>query len=118
MMMAFWSQARKTPAILYGVGIVILSAQSSLPTVSTFSWFDKVAHGIEYFIFTLLVIYGWKRSPVIWIVFALAMFAFTDELHQFFVPGRMATAWDWLADMVGISMCAFFWSMIKKYERH
>ena len=30
-----------------------------------------------------------------------SLYAFTDELHQFFVPGRNATVLDWLFDSLG-----------------
>jgi Predicted integral membrane protein len=32
---------------------------------------------------------------------AASLYAFTDELHQFFVPGRNATVLDWLFDSFG-----------------
>jgi len=30
-----------------------------------------------------------------------AFYGMTDEIHQYFVPGRSADPWDWLADTVG-----------------
>ncbi len=36
-----------------------------------------------------------------------SFYAFTDELHQFFVPGRNATFADWLIDSFGV--CAVLW---------
>jgi len=35
-----------------------------------------------------------------------ALYAVTDELHQSFVPGRTADAWDFLKDVVGATVGA------------
>lgn len=35
-----------------------------------------------------------------------AFFGFSDELHQFFVPGRSASIWDWVADTIGSAIGA------------
>lgn len=113
----YWLLVKKVPAILYGLGIMVLSNQQNLPVISPFSWFDKVEHIIEYLLFTVLVFIGWPKSRYFHILAVLALFAFSDELHQYFVPGRFSSIWDWAADMVGTSMCCGLWYMIRKNER-
>lgn len=31
-----------------------------------------------------------------------ALYAASDEFHQHFIPGRTASVWDWLADVLGV----------------
>jgi len=71
---------------------------------------DKVEHIIEYAIFGFLLYHTLKNSPERTLrnyasVFAVIIgtaFGATDELHQFFVPGRRANIWDLAADSTGV----------------
>jgi VanZ family protein len=93
------------PVVLYAAAIFLVSGQSELP--STRIW-DKAAHFGEYAILGFLVaraiflISGWAavRSAVVAVLLATA-FAFTDEVHQYFVPGRDADLLDIVADFLG-----------------
>lgn len=38
------------------------------------------------------------------LIFLGALYALTDEWHQAFVPGRTASAGDWIADVVGVML--------------
>ena len=66
---------------------------------------DLFLHQIEYFVFALqyFLFWGNKRNYGFLIVFML-FFAFSDELHQYFVPGRDSSFSDLIADYVGISL--------------
>jgi len=100
-----WASAL-LPVALYGALIVFLSAQSDLSGAPKI-W-DKAAHFGEYAILGFLVaravrrIKGWPpgRSAVAAVILATA-FAATDEVHQYFVPGRDADALDLFADFLG-----------------
>ncbi len=70
---------------------------------------DKAIHALEYAILGYLcaqaALRSWPdraplRATLVGALVALA-FGLSDELHQAFVPGRSADAWDLLADGVG-----------------
>ena len=42
---------------------------------------------------------GWTMANAS--LLSAAFYGLTDEIHQYFVPGRSADPWDWLADTVG-----------------
>lgn len=67
----------------------------------------KLGHFTEYLIFGLLLANaleangGWRpRHPILVVTLATA-YAVTDELHQYFVPGRTAAVGDVLIDGAG-----------------
>jgi len=68
--------------------------------------FDKLLHVIEFFILGVLVFLFMKQTRfpekryVIAILFVI-FYAFFDESHQAFVPGRFSSFYDFLADCVG-----------------
>lgn len=74
-------------------------------------WFDVsgfTQHVVEYGVLGFLVIRAIGSShnlPTMWAVVAVFLFSLaygvTDEIHQFFVPGRMFSMMDIVADGVG-----------------
>ena len=68
----------------------------------------KIAHSTIFFILSVLVsmsllLGDTKRSRVLFISIALSLlYAFMDEFHQFFVPGRASEMADIMLDMLGI----------------
>jgi VanZ family protein len=84
---------------------------------------DKIAHFIEYFIFSIIYVLmrkekGVERSRLVkeLLIIALVIPIF-DELHQIPIPGRMFSWWDWLADTLGLcsGLCLGL-SVIKKVK--
>ncbi len=68
----------------------------------------KSAHFVEFFVFSLLILRGvrgeragWKLGWGLAAVLIAACYAALDELHQSFVPGRMASPMDSLLDTCG-----------------
>ncbi|HSG18522.1 MAG TPA: VanZ family protein [Anaerolineae bacterium] len=43
----------------------------------------------------------------------VALFGLSDEYHQSFVPGRTATMWDWLVDLLGAGLA---WLAINRWN--
>lgn len=94
-----------------GVGIVgaikhwLNGVQASIlgPNVDVVS---PIAHFCEYAVFGVLLEWAlgmhidWKRALVFAVVIA-SMYGVTDEIHQYFVPGRMCDPLDWLVDTTG-----------------
>ncbi|HXN65431.1 MAG TPA: VanZ family protein [Candidatus Acidoferrales bacterium] len=65
----------------------------------------KCGHVVEFFIFSVLVMRGfragrreWRWGWALWTLFICACVASLDEFHQYFVLGRTATPWDSLLD--------------------
>ena len=94
--------------------IFVLSAQE-LPPVprAGFSWEDKVQHAFTYALLALLTlgaatrVLGRRARPAALYALAFtwaALYGLSDEWHQGFVPGRDASALDWLADASGAAL--------------
>lgn len=119
------------PVVLYAAAIVVLSSRSSLPEpgilaaiikffarspLAAWFGFDKVEHFLEYALLGFLVARamrilsgaGAKRVIVVTTILGAA-FGATDELHQFFVPGRDSSIFDLFADTLGSAAGATVW---------
>lgn len=71
---------------------------------------DKLVHGVLY------AVLGWlvggavsscpRRGKWPWLLalLGLALFAAVDEAHQVWLPGRIPSAGDWLADLLGATI--------------
>ncbi|MSQ61575.1 MAG: VanZ family protein [Dehalococcoidia bacterium] len=108
---------RNGPIITWLAWMVIiftLSAQERPPQPDLgFSWQDKLQHAAVYAVLAFLTLRAAAalprlgRFPTLLLVLTLvwaALYALSDEWHQSFVPGRDASALDWLADVVGAAM--------------
>lgn len=97
------------PALAYMGLIFTLSAQPHLTPPLRFFGADKVYHALEYFVLGLLVVRALRatrpvaryRTLAFGAVLVVALYAASDELHQYLVPGRSCDAFDWLADVTG-----------------
>ncbi len=101
------------PPLLYMCLIFIISSleQPPLP-MPEFEWLtiDKLYHFVEYALLGAMLAFAFvnappRRLPLRWRWTAAAIVAIlygaTDEWHQTFVPGRLATVADWVADVLG-----------------
>ena len=95
-------------AVVYMAAIFTLSAQSRLPTPPGILGWDKLQHVLAYMVLGLLLFRACVISPIAgkgpyWPAFVLgALYGALDEYHQGFVPGRDMSAFDWLADVLGL----------------
>ncbi len=78
---------------------------------------DKIAHFTIYFLLGWSVIYacGWhkgaarvKRCGVVTISICL-LYGLSDELHQYFIPGRSTSLADLVADFCGAGVAVLTW---------
>jgi VanZ family protein len=79
---------------------------------------DKIAHLVGYCLFSAAIWYALApRMTAVRAAFLAAVIAAaygaTDEVHQYFVPGRYAGAGDWMADAAG----AFVWAAAVAWRR-
>jgi len=104
---------------------IYYSAQEGieLPDISNF---DKLAHLVAYFIYGLSLQVAFiaffsnskkiktnKNIATLVIVIGF-LFALSDEIHQYFVPGRTADIFDLLVDFAGILLSLFFINTVRK----
>lgn len=88
----------------------------------------KLAHFSEYTALAFCfcgTFYAMRRPKPAWLwaLGAASIYAVTDEVHQFFVPGRACQARDWLIDTAG-ALCGiliflglrFAWQQIRKQQ--
>ena len=97
---------RKSLTVLYLLLIVYLSSQPALPKVSDFQYMDKILHCLEYFFLALFIYFGWgfQQSVRYKAFIFMTFFAASDELHQLFVPNRVCSFADFIADNIGITL--------------
>jgi len=98
-------------ALLYAVLIFIISSIPEVtPPALGFEAEDKFFHFIEYSIFSFLLFLAFFKTKTDFFrknVFFLSsligiVYAYSDEFHQRFVPGRSYDLYDFLADCLGI----------------
>lgn len=112
------------PLLVYCLLIFWLSAQSDPGRLSPFAVPDKIAHLLEYtgfglLLMRMLVYLNPERDVVqhlIWVLSFTLLYGLSDELHQYFVPGREFSWMDLLADGAGGYLGARLW-MVFSGER-
>ena len=98
-----------TLAIAWAGLIFYLSSQPGIDTPLLFPGQDKLFHLIAYAVLGFFVMgsvrpsaSGHHTRQQIWLVVLLVMFyGISDEIHQYFVPGRSSEVLDALADALG-----------------
>ncbi len=97
------------PAAAYAVVIFAISAQSHPLAFLPEAWLaqDKLLHLLEYAALGALLVPAFRltglrpsRAFLAALVVA-SLYGATDEIHQWFVPGRTADVRDWVADTLG-----------------
>jgi VanZ family protein len=93
-------------SLLYMGLIFFFSSFPPAMKLPSFSCADKLAHLFEYGLLASLVYYALRRSeanthPILTPFLIAFLYGISDEIHQYFVPGRNADVFDALADGVG-----------------
>ncbi len=108
-------------ALLYSGLIFYLSSLSRpVPELQFLFSYDKVIHCVEYGIFAFLWWFGLQnfiRDKVLLnrVVFIWGIvYGVSDEIHQSFVPGRVCSIFDIIADIIGILI---FILIIRYYDK-
>lgn len=100
---------RRTTVVRWTLVLVwmgVIFALSSIPGSRVPGRFGNAAHVLEYAVLGLLLVFALHRGRVDLRVVALAvaiasLYGITDEIHQYFVPGRMPDPADWGRDTLG-----------------
>ena len=111
------------PTILWIITVLVLTSYPSLkiPDIGT-SIEDKLAHFGVYLILAFLMSRSlWYRDNLsTWRLIYLSvlyctLFAFFDEIHQSFIPGRSTELYDLLSDFIGILAAQILFLQYLKY---
>ena len=111
------------PVILYAGLIFYLSSISNLPKeLPSFEGSDKIIHIIEFGLFGALIwlsVSHWNlkfKAPALIIITILLglLYALSDELHQYTVPGRQFDIYDLLADTIGLAVGSITFYIFRK----
>jgi VanZ family protein len=98
-------------ALIYAALIFAVSSIPKLtPPYLGFTFEDKVYHFLEYSVFSFLLFLAFFKAQKDFFkknLFLLSsligiIYAYSDEFHQRFVPGRTYDLYDFLADCLGI----------------
>lgn len=109
--------------LLTAVAIFIISDQQQIivPKIGI-QIEDKILHFIAYTFFGLTIIYsiygyrqGINKKKLLTILLVVgSLYALSDEFHQYYVPGRSADVWDFIADFLGVYFSYFLYPILKK----
>ena len=101
--------------ILYAAFIFALSSNPNPPSDGdlglSIPFFDKIAHFFIYFLFGALLYMAVRENNPTHAThisyFAGALYAFSDEFHQYFVPNRSTDPLDFLVDALAIALAIY-----------
>jgi len=92
-------------SLSYAALIFILSSISQPPSYIEETGFDKIQHVIEYSVLGFFVLGSFVDRNNVKIILLVSiicsLYGITDEIHQFFVPGRYFSVLDMVANSVG-----------------
>lgn len=74
--------------------------------------FDKVLHLVEYGVLAALLLRATDK-PALSLLIA-GLYGVSDEVHQYFVPGRSASVYDAIADVAGAGLICGLWYWRKR----
>jgi VanZ family protein len=110
------------PVLLYA-GLIFYVSSISLPTPPIKVPFsDKIVHVLEYAILGCLVYRACIGTPKILFfknassisILSSTLYGLSDEIHQFFVPGRCMDFFDFLADTIGACLAILLLNLLSK----
>ena len=110
------------PVYLVCLAIFVSSSQSQIGLPLQIPFLDKVIHFIAYAILGFLTYracrnsvkkFIFQRAEFISMLFTI-LYGFSDEFHQFYVPGRQTSAEDFLADAIGAIIAVMIVSQFAK----
>ncbi len=109
------------PPILWMALIFYLSSKTDLPSVTNYFWefiYKKSGHLFVYFILTLIWIWTLTRDRLKNSILLSFAYAYIDEIHQLFVPGRTGLLRDVYIDLLGILLAVLSFFMLNKWKKN
>jgi len=111
---------RFLPPLLWMVVIFLFSSRPDLPKNEVIVLdfiIKKLAHFSEYFILVILWYRALGQSSLNNVFLVALIYAFTDEIHQLFVPGRTGTIRDIAIDGAGIITAYMLIKRVKLWKK-
>ena len=111
-------------ALAWMAVLFYLSHQPTLDTPMLFPGQDKLFHALAYGVLGFLLLGsrapapdGFTELQIRSSILIASLYGISDEFHQYFIPGRSADAWDWVADTLGavIAVSLLAW-LIRKWK--
>jgi VanZ family protein len=110
------------PAVGYAALIFALSSSTlDIEELRPVFEYDKLLHLAEYYVLGYLLMRVFTTSPdssrarnaVVATILVGTAYGASDELHQYFVPGRDCSLLDFLFDAAGASLAAITFSFVR-----
>lgn len=108
-------------ALYYGLIFYVSSRTVELPLLLPGRHADKALHFLEFAVLGWLLAFGFSRIRNLFprlraaaALFVGAGLAVLDEVHQSFVPGRHADAWDAVADVIGVALGIWLFGIVSR----
>src|SRR5207237_4449894 len=102
-----WFSSERTSALILPVLATIFPGRSPTELRAIHAVLRKLAHFAEYVVLSILLYRAlrggrrWNVRAAAFAVLIAGLYAVSDELHQWFVPGRTAATMDCLIDVSG-----------------
>jgi len=100
----------------FAIAIVIESSQSHVPLPAGIWQMDKIVHFLAFGLLATVTVRALRIESPRWraivAVLLVSLFGASDEIHQYFTPGRSCDIFDWLADTLGAGLAVslyLFW---------
>jgi VanZ family protein len=95
---------RWLPALAWAALIFFLSSRSRLPEPPGIFGWDKLQHSLAYGVggFLIARASGVRGRGALLAMAVGMLYGASDEVHQYFVPGRSSDVRDWVADCAGV----------------
>lgn len=113
--------------VILWCGIIFLF--SSIPNlrIEELGFWDfilrKIFHITEYAVLSILLVnalfvsVGFRKSNIYFLSFVLGvLYAISDEIHQYFVPGRFFSIVDIIIDNVGVAIGIILWDRFLRFK--
>jgi len=105
------------PTLLWMLVIFYFSSRSTAiitGTNQTRFLILKSFHLIEYAVLGILLFRNFRKTS--WVIFVGYLYAISDEVHQYFVPGRTSKFQDTLIDLLGIIIGLLIVRQLRRLE--
>jgi VanZ family protein len=109
-----WIRGGCVAAAFFMAAVLFLGAKEIGKVNTLPPYVHKVEHFLYYGIMALLLAHGLGKRWFWIALLAVPLVGALDEWHQFYVPGRGSSAWDWLTDLVGAGVAVFAYRWMRK----
>jgi VanZ family protein len=115
----------KIPAIIWAITLFTLSSLPgrNVPSVGLVHE-DLIAHVIVFGLFGYFLAMAFiapnhpgSKKRILFAILVGTIYAFSDEYHQSFVPGRFPSVSDFLADTVGLVLGAWLFTTLPLFRK-